>query len=123
MPTIHTLGAQHVQTQFEYEGSVEQGATIIFLHAAPAHVAARFFRAALRHFAGRVVAGGFQMDAPPAGGFGEWVRDNSHELNDTGLSPRHASFVAAILVHEHKISSSLQGNAVMLHFPPNETHG
>jgi len=50
-------------------------------------------------------------------GLGEWVQNKSSRLNPIKLSPGHASFIAAILVNENFISSSLRGNAVYLHFP------
>ena len=46
-----------------------------------------------------------------------WVEKNSTKLNGVSLSPRHASFIAAILVHEGHITSFLKGNAVYLKFP------
>ena len=61
--------------------------------------------------------GGFKEDDPPRGGFGEWVRDRSSELNSRKLSPRHASFMAAILCHEAGVKSRLDRNAVWLRFP------
>jgi len=56
------------------------------------------------------------MTDPTPGGLGEWVQEHSRELNDVALTPRHASFIAAILVHENLIRSSLHRNAVYLHF-------
>lgn len=60
---------------------------------------------------GRGGSGWLQNDDPPPGGFGEWVRDHSLEFNGRSLGPRHASFIAAILVHEGKIRSRREGNA------------
>ena len=56
------------------------------------------------------------MTIPKVGGLGEWVETNSSLLNSVKLSPRHASFIAAILEYEGFITSSLDGNTVMLHF-------
>ena len=56
------------------------------------------------------------MTAPTSDGLGEWVQNNSRRLNKVSLTPRHASFIAAILVSEGKITSRLRGNAVYLHF-------
>jgi hypothetical protein len=80
-------------------------------------------QAILIHFAGRTVAGGFNVTDPTPGGFGQWVEENSRRLNGIGLTPRHASFIAAILAHENQITSSLKGNAVYLHFTTGASMG
>ena len=56
------------------------------------------------------------MTNPTLGGFGEWIKQNS-SMYGHSLTPRHGSFIAAILVHEGYIRSSLRGKAVVLHFP------
>ncbi len=56
------------------------------------------------------------MPNPKPGGLGEWVAENSTQFNTVKLTPRHASFIAAILRHEGYITSGLDGNAVLLHF-------
>jgi hypothetical protein len=56
------------------------------------------------------------MDNPPADGFGKWVQDNSELLNGRHLTPRHASFIAAILRNEEYLNCRLDGNAVLLDF-------
>jgi hypothetical protein len=78
---------------------------------------AGFFSEALNHFAGERVYGGFKEDDPPSGGFGEWVQNESSRLNTRKLTPRHGSFIAAILCHEARVEHSLDGNAVVLRFP------
>jgi len=40
------------------------------------------------------------MTSPTPGGFGEWVQGKSGRLNKTSLTPRHGSFIAAILREE-----------------------
>ncbi len=119
MPRIWTLGGPSKRKQFDYAGSVGTGATLLFT--AKPRVSPEFFRAILAHFNGKTVAGGFSMTDPTPGGFGQWVEANSKELNAVGLSPRHASFIAAILVHEGFITSSPKGNAVFLHFKASQT--
>lgn len=57
------------------------------------------------------------MTNPTVGGLEEWVQSNSPSLNTVNLTSRHASFIAAILVHEKRITSSVRGNAGYLHFP------
>ena len=56
------------------------------------------------------------MTDPTPEGFGEWIQENSSRYGRS-LTPRHGSFIAAILVHEGYIQSSLHRNAVILHFP------
>ena len=84
-------------------------------------VSPRLFAEALRHFAGKRVYGGFKEDDPPLDGFGAWLQKESPRLNSRTLSPRHGSFVAAILCAEGKVRNELDGNAVVLHFPPDVT--
>ncbi len=115
MPTIWTLGSPAKRAQFSYDGNVEEGVIIHF--SGNPRVSADFFRAIIHEFQGRSVPGGFHMTKPTSGGLGEWVSENSGKLNVAKLSPRHASFIAAILKHEGKIRSSLEGGkAVILHF-------
>jgi len=113
MPT--TLGRPHRATEFNYGGNVDDGVTLLFK--GNPQISSDFFQAILVSFNGQTIPGGFNMTNPTPGGFGEWVNNNSVELNVQRLTPRHASFIAAILVHEGRIESELQGNAVYLHFP------
>jgi hypothetical protein len=77
---------------------------------------AAFFRGALEAFRGRQVKGGFRMDDPPRGGFGEWVQTKSKDkrLNRRALTPRHGSFMAAILCSEGEVKSQLKGVAAKM---------
>jgi len=112
---IRTLDASGKATQFAYEGSVREGVTLIF--SGRPQVRARFFESILAHFAGQEVPGGFSETNPSPYGLGVWVEDNSRQLNGAKLTPRHASFIAAILAHEGYITSHLDGKAVSLVFP------
>lgn len=114
MPTISTLGRAHQATTFSYTGSVANGVVIAF-QTANAAVSATFFAAIRQNFAGAIVAGGFSMTDPHPNGFGFWVQQNS-ALNSQMLTPRHASFIAAIMKNEGWLTSSFDGNAVILHF-------
>ncbi len=116
MPRIWTLGGQNKRTQFNYSGNVATGATLLFTGSP--HVSSQFFREILQHFNGKTVPGGFSMTDPTPDGLGQWVEENSKRLNGIKLTPRHASFIAAILVYEGLITNSLDGNAVYLHFSP-----
>jgi hypothetical protein len=116
MPTIQTLGLPSKRTEFTYSGSVNDG---VMLHydIGRVGISSEFFEAILNCFRGTSILGGFSMTNPTPGGFGVWVEYHSQQLNQVKLTPRHASFIAAILKHEGYITSSLKENAVMLHFP------
>jgi hypothetical protein len=117
MKTIWTLGHPSKRTQFSYEGSVTNGVALD-QYGKP-NIDAAFFRAALDTFRGRELKGGFSEDDPPRGGFGEWVQNKSRDknLNRRTLTPRHGSFMAAILCEEAGVRSRLRGMAVWLTFP------
>ena len=114
MPTIHTLGHPYKRTIFTYTGSVETGVTLECT--GRPHISSAFFHTILHKFKGETIPVGFSMADPTLGGLGVWVKHNSKQMNPVTLSPRHAYFIAAILRHEGYITSSLQGNAIMLHF-------
>jgi hypothetical protein len=116
MPKIGTLGSANKKTQFSYSGNVNTGATWLFT--GKPYISPEFFMTILTCFSGRAIAGGFTMTDPTPGGLGQWVEENSKRLNVTSLTPRHASFIAAILVYEGFITSSLEGNKAFLHFKP-----
>lgn len=109
MPTINTLGPPAKRTEFSYSGSVLSGVAIHY-NEGNVSIPARLFEVILENFRGQAIPGGFSMTSPTHGGLGEWVQNNST------LSPRHASHIAAILVHEGFITSNLQRNAVYLYF-------
>lgn len=57
------------------------------------------------------------MTDPPRGGFGEWVKNQSKTLNNTPLTPRHGSHIAAVLEHMGYLDSRIEGgSAVILRF-------
>jgi hypothetical protein len=112
---LKTLGPPKKRREFCYSGSIQSG--VVLHQSGHPRIAPRVFIEALKHFAGKTVYGGFKEDDPPSGGFGEWLQNESPELNSRKLTPRHGSFVAAILCAEAGVRSSLDGNAVVLHFP------
>jgi hypothetical protein len=114
MQKIWTLGSTNKRTQFIYSGHVDSGVTLHFT--GTPQISPAFFKAILIQFKGKTIAGGFSMTDPTPGGLGQWIAENSKRLNTVKLNPRHGSFIAAILVHEGFITSSLKGNAVYLHF-------
>ena len=118
MKTIWTLGHPSMRKSFDYEGTVSKGATLIHQAGKP-HIDPALFRAALNTFRGIEMKGGFMEDNPSRGGFGEWVQKASKDkrLNSRALTPRHASFIAAILCKEAGVKSRLEGMAVWLRFP------
>jgi hypothetical protein len=119
MPTIHTLGPPYKRTRFTYTGSVKDGA-ILEIAGRPS-ISAEFFSAIMHEFKGKTIPGGFSSTIPTPGGLGLWVKENSPRINQVRLSPRHASFIASILVHEGYVTSSFERNAIILHFPERNT--
>jgi hypothetical protein len=117
--TLETLGRPNKRTTFSYEGSMQAG--VVLNQTGQPKVGPTIFSEALRQFAGKTIRGGFKEDDPPAGGFGEWLQNESPKHNSQKLTPRHASFVAAILVHEGGVKRTFDGNAVVLHFPKRKT--
>jgi hypothetical protein len=109
MSSIPTLGPPWRRTEFTYTGDTQTGVALHFDTSNP-YIPASLFQAILETFRGQTIPGGFCMTSPTRGGLGEWVQQNSN------LTPRHASHIAAILVHEKIINSSLRGNSVYLHF-------
>jgi hypothetical protein len=110
-----TLGRGLRKRRFVYVGSVATGVRVIF-RSSVMRVSAGFFWALLGRFAGYSVKGGFSQTKATRGGLGEWVAQYSRLLNETALTPRHASFVAAVLVNEGYAESTLEGNAICLTF-------
>jgi hypothetical protein len=113
--SLWTLGHQSRRTQFRYEGSITEGCRL--LQTGRPSIGAGFLQAALEAFRGREVKGGFKEDDSPVGSFGEWVQNNSKNINGRRLTPRHASFIAAILCYEAGVTSRLDGASVWLKFP------
>ena len=117
MPTIWTCGDPAKRTQFTYEGDFDNGVLIRFA-SGDTRITHGLLKAATDFFKGREVKGGFSMTNPTPGGFGQWVQTNSKALNSIPLTPRHGSFIAAILRELGYIESRLDGNAVILKFMP-----
>ena len=113
MPTIWTLGTNKRRTQFSYEGNVAQGTTLDFKDKPV--ISAELYRAIFNEFKGRTVVGGFSMTEPILGGLGEWIQRNSGRYGRS-LTPRHGSFISAVLVNEGYVKSILKGNLILLNF-------
>ena len=95
MQTANTLGRGNKARPFTYTGSVENGVHIFMSASSNFEISASQFRQLLQHFSGKTVPGGFKMTEPKKDGFGEWIKNQF-----TNLSPRHSSFIAAVLVAE-----------------------
>ena len=117
MPQTTTCGPPAKATQFSYSGNIQSGIVIHF-KTTSARIDAAFLQCLIEEFRGRNVPGGFSMDNPTRGGLGIWVRDHSSVLNSAPLTPRHASFIAAILRDAGFLTSTTEGNAVILKFAP-----
>lgn len=110
MPTIETCGTERVRTTFCYRGDVQQGITIGF-ETGDFTINAEIIQNVIDHFRGQQVRGGFSMTEPTPGGVGEYLASL-----DNSLTPRHASFLCAVLRHEGFVDCSLDGNAVVVTF-------
>src|ERR1022692_950736 len=110
---LQTLAGPKKRRTFSYSGSIKAG--VVLHQSGQPRIEPQVFEEALHYFAGKTVHGGFKEDAPPVGGFGEWLQKESPRINCRKLSPRHGSFVAAILCAEGGVKSSLDGNAIVLH--------
>ena len=115
MPTIFTCGGPAKRTQFTYEGDFDKGVTIKFA-SGDTRITHGLLKAAIDYLRGREVKGGFSMTNPTSGGFGQWVETNSKALNAIPLTPRHGSFIVAILREMGYLQCRLDGNAVILKF-------
>jgi hypothetical protein len=110
MPTISTCGPAHVRTEFSYRGNTSDGVTFEF-NAGDFAVDPEVIRQLLEHFRGQVVRGGFSMTDPTPGGVGEFLQNIGQ-----GLTPRHGSFLCAVLQQEGRVTCTLDGNAVVVTF-------
>ena len=110
MPTIQTCGHETRRTEFSYRGGVEQGVVIEF-DSGDFEINSLIINRVLDHFRGREAMGGFSVTAPTPGGVGEFLAQQVAEL-----TPRHASFLCAILNHEGYAQCSLNGNTVVVQF-------
>lgn len=115
MPKIFTCGSSNRRTRFTYEGNVQNGVTLKF-DSGDIKVTSGFLNVAINQFRGKVIRGGFSMTRPTPGGFGEWVQNQSTKFNKTSLTPRHGSFIAAILREAGYLKCTLDGNAIILKF-------
>lgn len=111
--TLQTLGKGQKSKEFEYSGSTRDGVVLLFKDSEPKKISGELFQQALRDNAGKELPGGFNMKDVQPGGFGEWV----YLASNRDLTPRHASFVAAILCNEAGVSYRHEGHAVFLKFP------
>ena len=110
MQTIQTCGPANKRTTFNYLGSSTTEVTLLFN--APITIPAAIFQNVIDRFQGTTVPAGVSMTNPTPGGVGELVATFGN-----GLTPRHASFICAILDHEGRARCALQGNAILITFP------
>jgi hypothetical protein len=120
MKTIETLGAGKKKRPFHYDWSAS-GA--VLLQQGKPRIDRCFFLVALHHFSGETVDGGFSETNPAPDGFGKWVEVASKRFNSRNLSPRHGSFMAAILCEEYGVRSALRGKSIVLTFPTDTRPG
>ena len=115
MPRLQTLGSPGKRTWFSYSHVV--GGVVLDEQRGRPRIDARFLDRARHHFSGQTVLGGFKEDGPPVGSFGAWVEADSRNYNSRNLTPRHGSFMAAILCSESGVRNWLNGRSVVLSFP------
>jgi hypothetical protein len=115
VPRISTCGKGKL---FTYEGDLENGIVIEYSTGPSIKISSRFLKEAIAHFKGKEVKGGFLVDNPPHGGFGEWVKNNSRKFNNNKpLTPAHGSRIAAILAHMGCLRCRTEGKeGVILRF-------
>ena len=102
--------------RFTYRGTAKDGVIVEMREeGTKATFSASLFKAILNEFSGKTIVGGFSMTNPPRDGFGWWIQNNSGNYGNK-LTPRHASFIAAILVAEGYCTSQ-KGRGVILKFP------
>lgn len=110
MQSILTCGLK--PTQFSYTGTVQNGVTILFNTGAKCTFSKQTIDEVLKNFRGKIVPGGFSMTKPTAGGLGHYLQSLRQ-----GYTPRHASFLCAILANEGYVTTHLFGQAVIITFP------
>lgn len=110
MPTIATCGPAAKSTWFTYRGNIGEGIILEF-ESGHFEIRANVIASVVNHFRGRTVRGGFSMTSPPPGSVGEFLQQQGH-----GLTPRHATFLCAVLQHEGLVNCTLDGNAVVVAF-------
>ena len=106
--------------KFTCEGEVSEGVSVEMGKGTKATFSASLFEAMLNEFSGKTIVGGFSMTDPPTGGLGWWVQNNSGKYGNK-LTPRHASFIAAILVAKGYCTSR-QSHGILLTFPKIDKH-
>ena len=109
MPTITTCG--RTPKTFSYRGKCDIGVIIEF-PSGEFKIGSDIIRRLTNHFQGQSVFGGFSMTNPIPGGVGQYLKSLG-----SSLTPRHASFLCAILQHEGLATCTLRGNAVIVSFP------
>lgn len=110
MPTIQTCGNKRIRTTFTYHGNAETGVTLEF-ESGHFLIPSGIIQKVIDHFRGQSVRGGFSMTKPTPGGVGEFLATLGNNL-----TPRHASFLCAVLQDLGLAKCTLEGNAVVVQF-------
>ncbi|QXZ12099.1 hypothetical protein KVQ82_18665 [Pseudomonas sp. AO-1] len=110
MPTIMTCGHASRRTEFSYRGNARTGITLEF-ESGEVTISSAVINAITLNFHGQRVRGGFDMTNAPPHSVGSFL-----ESNWPALTPRHASFLCAVLDHEGVARCHLVGNAVWVDF-------
>jgi len=105
MPKVSTLSGK---TVFEYTPD-NRGGFYIEYSGRP-YISKNFIEKIKSEFKNKTVPGGFSMTNPIPGGFGEWIQNNS------SLTPRHGSHIAAVLKEMGIIKGSFGKKPIVLQF-------
>jgi len=105
MPTITTLSGQ---TNFKY--TLDGNGGFFIEYTGRPHISKALIQQIKSQFKGRTIPAGFSMTNPILGGFGEWIQEN------TSLSPRHGSHIAAVLKEFGIIKDTFGKKPIMLKF-------
>lgn len=103
MNKIKTISGK---SEFSYTGSCDEG--FYLEYTGRPFVSSELIKKAINEFKGKTIQGGFNVSNPS--GFGAWVEENSK------MTSRHASHIAAVLVHEEVIECEIRGNKINLKF-------
>lgn len=105
MPKIETLSGRSTFT-YTKDG---RGEFFIEYTGRP-HITAALINKIQSEFRGKTIPAGFSMTDPTPGGFGEWLAEN------TALTPRHGSHIAAVLKEMGVIAESYGKRSITLKF-------
>lgn len=103
MKKINTISGK---SEFSYSGSCNEG--FYLEYTGRPFISCELIKKAIIEFKGKTIPGGFNVSKPS--GFGAWIEENSK------MTSRHASHIAAVLVHEEFVEFEIKGKNIYLKF-------